>query len=295
MNTIVKRVVHETNNGSVSYHVRVINGSESQIKEGSYVETIANNVESVTCFYVNDKLDGEYKSRHINGSRNIVCNYISGKLNGKYERYDIDDNLCTSCTYKDDLLDGKYYRHFTNGLVKEKLPYVKGQLDGECAKYELKDNMIETNFLESNIYRNGVLIHSRVGNTSTKYKNGKIYKQRKYDKNEEVTDILLYDNEGNPNYCYYRNAKGEMIGGPYPKLTVEKVTESIKDCSMNETIEEKNLAKDMSNIATEMEASINNVCNVLLELAKKKLIAKIQSWTKIEDLNIDDIEYIKTL
>jgi len=54
-----------------------------------------------TCYYIDNKLHGEYKEYYINGQLYKICNYIDGKLHGEYKTYYQSNDIYESYNYID--------------------------------------------------------------------------------------------------------------------------------------------------------------------------------------------------
>ena len=69
--------------------------------------------------YVNDKLDGEYKTFYKTGKSTEVAYYKDGLLDSVYKKYSIKGHLYQHFTYKAGKLDGKavYYSRKTGSLT----------------------------------------------------------------------------------------------------------------------------------------------------------------------------------
>lgn len=101
--------------------------------------------------YLNNKLEGSYKTFFPNKKPTILANYKNGKLEGTYKRYSINNVLYQDLLYKDGKLEGEvtYYDRLT-GEITEKGPYKNDlrvgtwslYIDGEFSHtYEIIDKL----------------------------------------------------------------------------------------------------------------------------------------------------------
>ena len=71
--------------------------------------------------YVNNKLDGEYKTFYPSLKPTVLSAYKNGKLQGSYKRYSISNFLYQDLNYVNGVLEGKatYYDRKTGNKVEE--------------------------------------------------------------------------------------------------------------------------------------------------------------------------------
>ena len=82
-------------------------------------------------FYLNGKLEGEYKTFFKNLKPTIIANYKNGLLHGSYKRYSIKGFVYQDLQYKNGKLNGlaSYYNRL-NGNILKKGNYINGDKVG---------------------------------------------------------------------------------------------------------------------------------------------------------------------
>ena len=81
---------------------------------------------------------GEYKSYYelskdsINSSEQlyIICNYIDDKLQGEYKTYCINGELSVIYNYINDKKEGEYKSYYQNGKLKNIYNYINNKKEG---------------------------------------------------------------------------------------------------------------------------------------------------------------------
>ena len=77
-------------------------------------------------YYIDGKLNGEYKEYYEPNILMKIATYKDSKLNGKQTRYGYDGSINTMANYKDGELDGEYIDYY-NGKVDKKGVYKDGK------------------------------------------------------------------------------------------------------------------------------------------------------------------------
>jgi len=82
-------------------------------------------------FYLNGKMEGEYKLYSRYGHLLLICNYIHGKKNGTYKRYYKNGQISEICFYDDDKLKGECRTYLDDGSLLYTFNYVNGKTESK--------------------------------------------------------------------------------------------------------------------------------------------------------------------
>ena len=100
-------------------------------KTGKLIKWYSNNIEKFECYYLDGKINGEYKLYNVNGQLISTGNYTNGLKNGKFSFYD-DGKLVCDEYYKDDNSTGEvnWYYNESNKMFQNT------QLENNNLKYK---------------------------------------------------------------------------------------------------------------------------------------------------------------
>ena len=178
--------------------------------------------------YVNDKLNGEWKTYNLKGTMVKVQNYKNDSLHGLSREYWIDGKrimeerefengsgkyiarssyksgkLQTEQSFKNGVVDGFAKEYYENGVLKEQLTIINGEASGPAKRF------YENGILKEEVtLQNGKLHKIR----KYYYPNGKLWIEQEYNQGLPWTVIANYDDKGNKkNAGTLKNGNGTLL------------------------------------------------------------------------------------
>lgn len=151
--------------------------------------------------YLNDKIVGNYISKHQNGNLKCVMKYDKkGVKHGLAEYYDENKTLINKFTYLDDKKQGEFVEYYADGTIKAEGNYLDNEYDGVCKWY----------------FKNGQLA------SEEHYKKGKLKKHTNFDVNGK--SIKLTEKELKFEYRDFKKSIDAHIVNEfnYPKNMAEQ-------------------------------------------------------------------------
>jgi len=94
--------------------------------------------------YIDDKLNGEYKSYHYNGKIDESIMYIDGKKNGESKRYHSNGQLEYIQTYINDKINGECKSYYKNGVLENVYTKINDKINGEFKSYHENGKLKES-------------------------------------------------------------------------------------------------------------------------------------------------------
>jgi antitoxin component YwqK of YwqJK toxin-antitoxin module len=162
-------------NGSVRGIINYVNGK----KNGQCIKYFVSNGKltgnlSSICYYVDDKLEGEFIDYDQYNNIHKICYYLNNELHGEYKEYHSSSHnqlLYIHCYYKNGELDGKYIKYHNpndnnNGHIKEiKDSYNEGKLTGSIKYYNTDGKLLLIQYY----YNNGLICQFEINDNRYKF------------------------------------------------------------------------------------------------------------------------------
>jgi antitoxin component YwqK of YwqJK toxin-antitoxin module len=162
--------------------------------------------------YVNDKLNGEWRTYYLNGTLAKVTNFKDDSLHGIYRQYWIDGKriqeekeyfngrnsfiqrtyfnsgkLEKEATVKNRILNGAAKSYYENGQLKETIQFINDLPQGPSKRYYDNGNLMEeANFADGEFH----------GERKYYHPNGKIWSINEYKNGKYWTAIANYSDKG---------------------------------------------------------------------------------------------------
>ena len=105
-----------------SYHINISNISELF----NNTNTNSNQI-CIICYYVDNKINGEYKSYYKSGDLSSICYYIDDKIQGEYKKFYQNGQLEKIGNYVDGKEEGEFITYYETGQIKDICNYVNGE------------------------------------------------------------------------------------------------------------------------------------------------------------------------